>query len=703
MLSYLSLSLGIIAASQMQIIPLISWLLIIAAIIVFFRLRKIYLNRGYYWLFCATLIVAGLAYGELRQHFRDQQLLTAPLSNIMLEGYLTSPPDSTGNWVHSEFKITSGSFAGHKIMLYYPPETPLSAGYRYRFAASLKPLNSAGNFAANNYSDFLINNSISASAFIVGKPQQLARDYSPAAVLNYYRSNLIDYLSATLKPYQYGGLAIALISGYQKLIPPEQWQVYKNSGIVHIISISGLHITLVTTLVVMLLGLILKFMPPLTIPKQILLLWGGIIFAFLYSLIAGFSIPCQRTFYLILIMGYLTTRRIHLPLLQKLAMTLALVLVIDPFSVQSIGFWFSFILVATIFSFQTLHKKQLGKIRLWIYLQITMALVSLPLSLFFFSYYPLTSILGNLWAVPLLGNLITPLLLLAGISHWSWLLIITTKLTAYIIVPLNYLAQIPPYWQTAPNLASVLLAFAGLGLLIIPKLFHFQRSCGLIFIGLLLLPQPQLSPLYRQTRLIVFSNDKVGYSLLQTAQNNLLLITTNQPEQIDKQFTYSALPYLQREHITRIDYLLSNYPAESDLANHLQREQIKIVHKNLPPEITLDGVRFHYWQSQANHWLSYEDANGANYIGDGSQPDFTTMPDFATVAINFPLAKANWLYIIAGNNLLLNYPSAQSHYWQGLSDNINLSFKHIYDLATTGSVMIFESQIITVEKAQGLS
>lgn len=183
MLSYLSLSLGIIAASQMQIIPLISWLLIIAAIIVFFRLRKIYLNRGYYWLFCATLIVAGLAYGELRQHFRDQQLLTAPLSNIMLEGYLTSPPDSTGNWVHSEFKITSGSFAGHKIMLYYPPETPLSAGYRYRFAASLKPLNSAGNFAANNYSDFLINNSISASAFIVGKPQQLARDYSPACRL----------------------------------------------------------------------------------------------------------------------------------------------------------------------------------------------------------------------------------------------------------------------------------------------------------------------------------------------------------------------------------------------------------------------------------------------------------------------------------------------------------------------------------------
>lgn len=695
MLSYLSLSLGIIAASQLQIIPLISWLLIIAAIIVFSRLRKTYLTHGYYWLFCATLMVAGLAYGELRQHFRDQQLLTAPLSNIMLEGYLISPPESTINWVHSEFKITRGSFAGHKIMLYYPPETPLKAGYRYRLAASLKPLNLAGNFAANNYSDFLINNSIIASAFVVGKPQQLAHDYSPVAVLNYYRSNLIDYLSATLNPYPYGGLAIALISGYQKLIPPEQWQVYKNSGIVHIISISGLHITLVTTLVVMLLGLILKFMPPLTIPKQIVLLWGGIIFALLYSLIAGFSVPCQRTFYLLLIMGYLTTRRIHLPLLQKLAMTLAIVLLIDPFSAQSIGFWFSFILVATIFSFQTLHRKQLGKIHLWIYLQVTMALVSLPLSLYFFGYYPLTSIFGNLWAVLLLGNLITPLLLLAGISHWSWLLIATTKLTTYIILPLNYLAQIPPYWQTAPNLASVLLAFVGLGLLIIPRLFHFQRSCGLILIALLLLPQPQLQPLYRQTRLVVFSNDKVGYSLLQTAHNNLLLITTNQPVQIDKQLSYTVLPYLQKEHISQIDYLLSNYPAESDLVNHLHREQIKIIHNSLPPETTLDGVRFHYWQSQANHWLSYEDADSANYIGDGSQPDFTTIPDFATVTINFPLTIANWLYTIAGDNLLLNYPSAQSRYWQGLGDNINLRFKSIYDLTSTGSVVIFESQIIT--------
>lgn len=696
MLSYLSLALGIIAASQLQITPLISWLLIIVAIIIFFRLRKIYLSHGSYWLFCAILMVAGLAYGQLRQHFRDQQLLTAPIANIMLEGYLTSPPDSTGNWVHSEFKITSGSFAGHKIILYYPPETRLNAGYRYQFAASLKPLNLASNFAANNYSDFLINNSISASAFLVGKPQQLARDYSPAAELNYYRSNLIDYLSTTLKPYPYAGLAIALISGYQKLIPPEQWQVYKNSGIVHIISISGLHITLVTTLVVILLGLILKFMPPLTIPKQIILLWSGIIFALLYSLIAGFSIPCQRTFYLLLIMGYLTTRRIHLPLLQKLAMTLALVLVIDPFSAQSIGFWFSFILVATIFSFQTLYQKRLGKIRLWIYLQITMALVSLPLSLYFFSYYPLTSIIGNLWAVPLLGNLITPLLLLAGISHWSWLLVTTTKLTAYMIVPLNYLAQIPPYWQTAPNLASVLLAFAGVGLLIIPKLFHFQRSCGLILIVVLLLPQPQQRPLYRQTRLGAFSNDKVGYTLLQTAHNNLLLVTTNQPEQIATQLSYTLLPYLQREHIVRIDYLLSNYPAESELINHLQREQIQVINKNLPPETTLDGVKFNYWQAQSNHWLSYIDNQGSNYIGDGNQPDIATMPDFATVTINFPLTVANWLYSIKGSNLLLNYPPSQSQYWQGLSDNINLQFNH----TTIGSILIFESQASSTSYSQ---
>ncbi|MBX9865946.1 MAG: ComEC/Rec2 family competence protein, partial [Burkholderiales bacterium] len=649
-------------------------------------------QRQLHWLFALSLLAIGFSYASLKINWRLQQLIQQPINKLTLQGYLTTPATLKNQNYQAEFSITHGALTGQKILLYYPVQEQLSTGKIYQFSANLQPLNLITNFAAFDYGQYLIAQNISASAFMLGSAELIKTSYAPSAQINRLRVNLINYLEQTLVGQKYAGLAIALVTGYQQFIPSTQWSIFKNSGIIHIVSISGLHITLIAMMAVFILSLILRYgLPPSKIPQQIILAWLGVAVALAYSLLAGFSIPTQRTFYLLLLMAYLITRRRHIPLLNKLSITLSIILILDPFACRNLGFWFSFSLVATIFAMQSAYQQHSSKLLFWLKLQLAMLLVSLPLTLFLFSSYPLIASIANLWAIPILGNLLTPLILISSLSHWSWLIQFSVQLLNYAMLPIEYLATISPYRQAQPDLITLLIAYLGVILILLPNAFKGKNYLGLIMFCVLFMVVPSQRPNYGETQIIAFSNPKAGFTLLQTQQHNLLIILSRDSQQLSKQLEYTVLPYLQAQHINQIDYLVINQPESDTITKLLQNQDITLLNQTLPDNINLDGVNLQLIQDHEQLALISQGHAEISYIGTGYQPFNQTHWD--NVVIGLALAKLDWLFSAQLNNLLINY-AKDDRATKALLDNINLPATQSYDLIERGSQKIKHTTVV---------
>lgn len=346
-MSYVCLAIGIIIAQIWQIdnqsllFYLFACSLIISALI-YYRFNQ-EITKSNCNLFIKnigfiSLIILGFSYSNLRINYRLQNLITTPVTNLKLSGYLITPPTIHQNIFQAEFKVTKGHFINKKLLLSYPVNLVLNPGHNYTLQVSLNPLIVIKNINSFNYKEYLINQNINGLAYATNIISDNGLTYIPMAQINHLRVKMINYMHSTLKHQEYASLAIALVTGYQQFVSLEQWQVFKNSGIIHLVSISGLHITIVVAMCTLFASLIYSYLPLFDLPKQIFLGILGISVALFYSLIAGFSIPTARTFYMLLITIYLMINRHHIPLLQKFAITLCLVLLIEPFACVNSSF-----------------------------------------------------------------------------------------------------------------------------------------------------------------------------------------------------------------------------------------------------------------------------------------------------------------------------------------------------------------------------
>lgn len=698
MLSYLCISLGIISAQFFQLPRSIAFILLIGCASSYCWLRfkspiaNLQLQRGIIWI---VLFVGCLAYADLRISARLAQVVKEPISQFTAKAHLIAPIQNKGSYLQSQIQIDAGSFKGQDMLLFFQPNTPLLPQYQYQLTLNIRPLNIPSNFYAFNYQQYLVAQNITANASLVEHPQIQKTSYAPSALINTQRVNLINYLQKTLADKQYAGLVIALVTGYQNLIPADQWTIFKNSGITHIVSISGLHITLVAGMFVILINFLLRLLPPTKIPRQIILVWAGVLAALAYSLLAGFTIPTQRTFYQLLVMAYLLSRRSYLPLINKLGLTLVLVLLMDPFASFSIGFWFSFIIVATIFIVINNYARISSKLALWVRMHCFITLVSVPLSLFLFACFPPISVIANLWAIPVIGNIMTPVIVIASLFHLSWIITLCADILNYTMLPIEYLAKIQPYHQQTPNLVVVILAYLGIILLLIPRSLAGKNILGAILFASLFFVDNRADLSYGELQINAFANPKSGYVFAQTQKHNLLIIAGNDATKTSQQLTMTILPFLTSQNTQQIDYLIANQ-SESEIKDILERNQIQVADTKLEQDSSLDGVEIENIASENQIALRLRERNGSlSYVGSGYQP--YNDHNWQNIVIIYPLMSLKWLYQKHINNLLLNYPQAQSRSIHALTDNINLDVKNIYDLPQDGSISLKNNSITTIK------
>ena len=179
----------------------------------------------------------------------------------------------------------------------------------------------------------------------------------PSYLIEVMREYVRDSFQKTLGDAPYAGVLKALVIGDQGSIPSAQWQIFTRTGVNHLMSISGLHITMLAGLAFALTYWLWRRSVWLShrLPARKMAALIGLLVALAYALFAGYGVPAQRTVYMLAtIAAALWLSRTIAPS-QLLCAALLVVSLLDPWAVLSPGFWLSFGAVAIIF-YATAHR-----------------------------------------------------------------------------------------------------------------------------------------------------------------------------------------------------------------------------------------------------------------------------------------------------------------------------------------------------------
>ena len=246
------------------------------------------------------------------------------------------------------------------------------------------------------------------------------------------------------------GVIAALVTGDQRAIDRADWDVFRATGVAHLMSISGLHITLFAWLAATALRWLWRRSAwlCLTVPAPQAGLVAGVVLAGLYAWFSGWGVPAQRTVVMLAVVAWLrwSGRRWPWPQVWMLACVAAVLA--DPWALLQAGFWLSFVAVAMLFAtdsgasgahpagvrghFYAMLREQ------WV---VTLALT--PLSLLLFGQVSVVGLLANLVAIPWVTLVVTPLALLGVLVPPLW------SLAAWAMQPLALGLQWLASWAWA--------------------------------------------------------------------------------------------------------------------------------------------------------------------------------------------------------------------------------------------------------------
>lgn len=320
----------------------------------------------------------------------------------------------------------AGSYGGSRPLLqlswYRPlePERRLpQAGERWALAVKLNANHASMNLGGFDYESWLYQNHLTAKGYVLEKAPwtDANRLLTPEPHLP-LRAAFANRLEPVVAGSSLQGLYEALIYGDKHHISDAQWRVLQQTGTIHLMAISGLHMG-IAALVGMLLfkaawWLGLYRFEWLTLP--FLSVVGAISAATFYLLISGAAIPAQRAYLMVVAIGLLWLLQRRFQPWPALAFAALLVLAWDARAVLSHGFWLSFLAVALIFATVQIPAVKAAKRwqqLLWIQAILTLGLA--PYLWWAYHFVPSISFVANLVAVPFVSFVGLPLLWLVSL------------------------------------------------------------------------------------------------------------------------------------------------------------------------------------------------------------------------------------------------------------------------------------------------
>lgn len=249
--------------------------------------------------------------------------------------------------------------------------------------------------------------------------------------LNKIRQQITDDVAKILPPDE-AGIVDAVLIGEQSRMPKLIVNNYRDSGLAHFLSVSGLHMGAIAGLIFFVLRFLLALFPAVALRYDVkkLAAAGAILFSSLYLLVSGMAVPAERAFIMtaVVLFGVIFNR-------QAISMRMVcfaglVLLIISPQALISISFQMSFAAVVALISF---YEKYARKITLWsvnrgifskiffylagiVICDFVASLATMPFAIYHFHRVSIYTSLANLLAGPLIGLILMPLILLCLVA-----------------------------------------------------------------------------------------------------------------------------------------------------------------------------------------------------------------------------------------------------------------------------------------------
>jgi competence protein ComEC len=433
------------------------------------------------------------------------------------------------------------------------------AGERWRFTVRLRRPHGNANPHGFDYEAWLLERGVGATGYVRSSqnafPERLGERNSFSDRIEQLRESVRDRFKRVLGETPAGGILAALAVGDQRSIAGEEWRLFNRTGVTHLMSISGLHVTLISGLFAWLASWLWCRSPflVLRLPARKAGAMAAIVGALGYSLIAGFAVPAQRTCWMVTVFAIaLWSGRIALPA-RTLALALGVVLLFDPWAVFAAGFWLSFGAVALIF-FASNEADPM--VKQWLQVQWAITLGLAPASLLLFSQVSIVGPLANAVAIPVVSAIVTPLALVAAVLPWDTLLEFAAWLMQWLLQFLEWCASLPvAVWQQhVPTLWSVLLALAGVLWLLAPRGVPWRATGLALMLPAVALPPPAPAP---GAAWLTTLDVGQGLAVLVRTANHSLLYDAGPAFGAEADSGERIIaPYLRAEGIERLDAMI---------------------------------------------------------------------------------------------------------------------------------------------------
>lgn len=452
-------------------------------------------------------------------------------------GRVVGLPDQRGGRAVIEVRTVGAAFEadspgvdlpGRVLLHWYRPRAWFRPGETWRFRARLEPPHGRINPGLFDYERYLIARGIGATGRVVSAERTGAGGWRAAP--DRFRQRFADWLQAETVNLDAAALHRALTVGDRSAMSDELSGRLRRTGTAHLLSISGLHVGMVAGLAGLAGGIFAALfggLPGWPDRRRVMLV-TGLAGAFVYALLAGFSLPTRRALVMLAAgFGAVLWRR---PIQPGRALLIALlaVLLVDPMAPLATGFWLSFAAVAVlIWAFagrrsdgdrhvagRGAAKWIGGRAGRWVggwlgglvRAQVVIAIGMLPLNIGVFGQWAPTALAANLVAIPLVGLWVLPALLVAmglfvlGLPAGGALALSEYGLGALLAV-VEWLAAFDAghaAWAApagpSPGLAAMLLAGLGGLWLIAPRGWPLRPAGALLLLPLLWPAERGLGP-----------------------------------------------------------------------------------------------------------------------------------------------------------------------------------------------------------------
>lgn len=551
----------------------------------------------------------------------DIETVEASLTTAQSNANETFPKRVLLNFYPNQKRFSSESNLAARPVAVTPPKNsqpPLDlfkVGERWQMTASFKKNHSTMNPHGFDFEAWAMSERLDASGTVKHKKSMAKLDYfvwQPKYMVERARADIQNYIQSVLKTDAHVGLLEALVMGDQSRISPEDWQVMLNTGTTHLMSISGLHISMLAGLMFSLSHFCWRRLPNLALrfPARKAATVIAMLTALSYALIAGFSIPTQRTLYMLIVFAIALWSSRQFVISQVLSIALIVVVIIDPWSVISAGFWLSFGAVAFLAYGFAGRIGTPSWLNAFLVSQWLITLGLMPVLLVLFNQISVVSPIANAIAIPLISFIVTPLALVGGFLHIDFLLHISHFFIEIGMVCLDFLSQQPyALWhQQAPPSWTLWPAIFGALWLLLPKGFPLKWMGCIGFLPIMCIMPMQ--PAFGAMKVTVLDVSQGLSVVVQTHRHTFLYDAGNRYSAQNDAGKSVIVPFLRAEGIRQLDGLMISHQ-DTDHVGGLASVLSSIPTKWLSTSfdanpyvdfLKLKPVLFHCNAKQSWHW-----------------------------------------------------------------------------------------------------